>query len=431
MRTLSPIPCLNCTLGCGLNDDLSFIWDNSAKPAVDDPTFSQLVNTLVATLSELVKAHEVATADDLGVAMAALFDLCASLEYAKLVTDTDWVYCPAGQQHTGPALLYPYVKACPRCAASGQVARVESHKPGSDTIGRIAAKTLGVLLLALSEQTGNAWQVWQTTRRVFDTDMLLSTGETLALCEVKASPLVAFPLVAPLERELRRRGRESEQQSIARHRKTDLPLAKAGELSLYLPHIGHLYNLGSPTSADYPIGKFLTLYAHDERAVLDIIKAWRQLYEGYERKWGQDGDNRLRWLTFGCGGQVDDSKNSPGIDRTDDIKKGIYQMLKLGEHFAARCAKGAIKVVLLANLHAVRHHSDYLSGIEDMIWTHENMLLETDDPDWRKVRVDDLIRLYDAAIAFTKPHFRDPQLSTGFGLDGLLARLGGGKRGRR
>jgi hypothetical protein len=33
---------------------------------------------------------------------------------------------------------------------------------------------------------------------------------------------------------------------------------------------------------------------------------------------------------------VDDSKNSPGIDRTDDIKKGIYQMLKLGEHFAAQ-----------------------------------------------------------------------------------------------
>jgi hypothetical protein len=261
--------------------------------------------------------------------------------------------------------------------------------------------------------------------------MLLFTAETLALCEVKASPLVAFPLVAPLERELRRRGRESEQQRIARHRKTDLPLAKAGEVSLYVPHIGRLHNLGSPTSEDYPIGKFLTLYAHHAGAVLDIINAWRQLYEGYERKWGQDGDNRLRWLTFGCGGQVDDSKNSPGIDRTDDIKKGIYQMLKLGEHFAARCVKGAIKVVLLANVHAVRHHNDYLSGLEDMIWTHENMLLETDDPDWRKVRVDDLIRLYDAAIAFTKPHFRDLQLSAGFGLDALFARLGSSNHGER
>lgn len=427
----SPItlPCLSCTLGCGLNDDLSFIWDRSAPPAADDPDFSQLVNTLVATLSELVASKKIPNSNDLGMALAALFDLCVSLEYAKLVTDTDWVYCPVNEQHGRPVLLYPYVKACPRCATSGQVTRVESHKPGSDTIGRIAAKTLGMLLLALSQRTGNDWQVWQTTRQIFDTDMLLFNAETLALCEVKASPLVAFPLVAPLERELRRRGREREQQPIARHRKTDLPLAKAGEVSLYLPHVGQSYNLGSPTSVDYPIRKFLTLYAHDARVVLDIIKAWQQLYEGYERKWGQSGDNRLRWLTFGCGGHVDDSKNSPGIDRTDDIKKGIYQMLKLGEHFTARCAKGTIKVVLLANVHAVRHHGDYLSGLESMIWTHENLLLETDDPDWRKVRVDDLIRLYDATIAFTKPHFRDSQLVAGFGLDVLLAQLGGSARG--
>lgn len=249
MLKLTIMPCLNCTFDCGLNEDLSFIWNNSAEPS-DDPDFFELVNALVSSLSELVKTRQVATPDDLGVALAALFDLCVSVT-------------------------------------------------------------------------------------------------------------------------------------------------------------------------------FLALYAHNLQAVLDIIRAWQRFYEGYERKWGQDGDDRLRWLTFGCGGQVDDSKNSPGIDRTDDIKKGIYQTIKLGEHFVSRCAKRAIKVVLLSNVHAVRHHNDYLSGIEDMIWTHENLLLETDDPDWRKVRVDDLIRLYDAAIAFTKPHFRDSQLAADFGLDVLLSRLGG------
>jgi hypothetical protein len=166
------MPCLNCTLGCGLDDDLSFIWNNSSAPATDDPDFIQLVNTLVATLSQLVQAKQVATPDDLGITLAALFDLCVSLEYAKLVTDTDWVYCPASQQHKDPVLLYPYMKACPRCAASGQVVRVESHKPGSDTIGRIAAKTLGTLLSAISQRAGNTWQVRQTTRRVFDSGMI-------------------------------------------------------------------------------------------------------------------------------------------------------------------------------------------------------------------------------------------------------------------
>lgn len=307
---------------------------------------------------------------------------------------------------------------------------VPSHKPGSDTIGRIAAKTLGALLFALSQGTGNTWQVRQTARRVFDTDMLLFTTETLALCEVKASPLVAFPLIAPLKRELRRRGREDEQQRVARHRKTDLPLAKAGEVALYLPHTGRRFNVGNPTSEDYPIRKFHTLYAGDGKVVLDIVQAWQRIYEGYEHKWERQGDGCLRWLTFGCGGKVDDSKNSPGIDRTDDIKKGVYQMLKLGEHFVARCAKQAIKVVLLANVHAVRHHSDYLSGLEGMIWTDEKRLVETGDPDWRKVRVDDLIRLYDAAITFTKPHFRDPQLEAGFGRERSLARLGGETYGK-
>jgi hypothetical protein len=124
----------------------------------------------------------------LGKALAALFDLCVSLEYAKLVTDTDWVYCPANQYRGKPLLLYPYVKACPRCAASGKLVQVESHKPSSDTIGRIAAKVIGMLLVALCQRTGNFWQVRQTTRKVFDTDMLLFTTEMLALCEVKASP---------------------------------------------------------------------------------------------------------------------------------------------------------------------------------------------------------------------------------------------------
>jgi hypothetical protein len=243
METLISTPCSDCQLDCGLIDDLVFIWNNTSEPAANDPDFVQLVNTLVATLSQLVEAQQITTPDDLGIALAALFDLCVSLEYAKLVTDIDWVYCPASQQHGNPVLLYPYVKACPRCVALGQVARAESHKPRSDTIGRIAAKTLGVLLSALSQQTGNTWQVRQLTRQVFDADMLLFTSETLALCEVKASPLVAFPLIAPLERELQQRGREDEQQRVARHRKTDLPLAKAGAVA-----VGVGYHQGMATT---------------------------------------------------------------------------------------------------------------------------------------------------------------------------------------
>lgn len=419
------MPCLDCTLGCGLDDELSFIWDQSFEPASDDPDFLELVDRLVYSLSRLVQAGQIKTPDDLGKALAALFDLCVSLEYAKDVADTNWVYCPATSPHKDAVLLYPYIKACPRCAALGQVVKVPSHKPSSDRIGHIGAKVLGTLLSALNRQIGNAWQVRQTTRKVFDIDLLLFTTEVLALGEVKASPLIAFPLIVPLEQELWRRGQEDEQQRVVRHRKTDVLLEKAGEVGLYLPYTGLRFNIGNPKSKgqEYPIRSFQKRYAGDPKAILAIIQEWRKIYEGYERKWKGQGDERLRWLTFGCGGDVDDSKNSPGIDRTDDIKKGVYQMLKLGQRFGGSCAKRAIKVVLLSNIHAVRHHSDYLSGLEDVTWTYEQRLLETGNPSWRKVRVNDLIRLYDATIAFTKPHFRDQQLEAGFGLDVYLARL--------
>jgi len=168
-------------------------------------------------------------------------------------------------------LLYPYLKACPRCAAAGQVVRVESHKPGSDTIGRIAAKTLSVMLSVLSPQAGEVWQVRQTSRQIFDIDLLLFSRDLLALGEVKASPLIAFPLISPLERELRRRGEEGEQRRIVRHRRTDLPLDKAGKVALYLPHVGKQFSLGKPTSRDYPVRQFRRLYAGNPQVVLDIL----------------------------------------------------------------------------------------------------------------------------------------------------------------
>jgi hypothetical protein len=38
----------------------------------------------------------------------------------------------------------------------------------------------------------------------------------------------------------------------------------------------------------------------------------------------QRHNDHFRWLLCGCGG-VDDSKNAPGMDRTDDIKKGTRE----------------------------------------------------------------------------------------------------------
>ncbi|MCC6446995.1 MAG: hypothetical protein IT210_26520 [Armatimonadetes bacterium] len=165
------------------------------------------------------------------------------------------------------------------------------------------------------------------------------------------------------------------------------------------------------------------LYADKPDIVLELIRLWSQLYEGYLRNWTGPSDKQLRYLTFGCGGNIDDSKNNPGIDRTDDIKKGVYQMLKLGEHFSAKCKRSRIKIALLSNIHAVRHHRDYLSGFEELTWTYERCLEPTDDSEWKRVRVDDLINLYDAFIALSQPQFREEAFRQGFSLEYLLNKL--------
>jgi len=421
LRSGTRIPCELCHLACAHRDALVAVWRDSIVPGEDDPDLLRLVKVLVGAVAQLVRSGRISNAADLGVTLAAIFDLCVSLEYAELLTDTDWLYCPDGDS---PALIYSYVKACPRCAASAKLIReVKSHKPGSDTIGRIAAKTIAIMLSVLSQDTNPRWRVRQVARRHFDVDILLFTGDALAVCEVKASPLTAFPLITSLRQPLRRQGRREERQLVEYHRSTDLIREKAGRVSLFVPQTGRTYDLGKAASPGYPLRTFTRQYAGNPDVVYEIVCAWSQMYNGYGRNWAGDGDGTLRWLTFGCGGGVDDSKNSPGIDRTDDIKKGIYQMLKLGDHFVSCCKAGAVRVALLSNVHAVRHHDDYLSGLEDVIWTRVGLLCETTDPQWRKVRVCDLIRLYDASINFTRPHFRDEQLGSAFQLAALLSRL--------
>lgn len=384
----------------------------------------KLTKRLLTTLQILIKNGRIQEAE-LGFCLAALFDLCVSLEYAKRITGTGWVYCPASQNQSFPLLTYPYTKACPRCASHGEVIAVKAHKPGSDFIGQTSSKTIGAMLFHLNLQIKSGWRILQTSRRVSDVDMLLFTDQIFALCEIKASPLIAFPLVVRLESELTEQADENT-QVIREHREISLPLEKAGTLCLYIPHVNNFYDLGSPLQSGYPIRNFLKRYGSSPELVLNIIRSWESIYNGYVRKWNRAGDECLRWLTFGCGGGVDDSKNSPGLDRTDDIKKGIYQMLKLSEHFSAKCQKGNSLVALIGNIHAVHHYDDYMAGFEEIVWAYESRFAEDlSDNGMRSIRVQDIVNLYDALITFTSSHFRNDSLANGFSLSAIFEGLGG------
>jgi hypothetical protein len=420
--------CLGCELHCSIKDDLNAIWRDSFLPGEGDPELERLVKILFSTVAQLIKSGHITSPQQLGVAFAALFDLCISLEYATLVADTKWVYCPPTGNDPNGILFYPYVKACPRCAVYGSKNKINcSHKPSSDKIGSIAAKTLNIFLTVFASRTSRKWQVRQTRRQSYEVDLLLFNKDTLVLCEVKASPLVAFPLAVKLNKPLTIDRGDGERENLTEHYEP-ANVDTHSEILLYVPNtpIG-FFRLGK--WVDYhPLKTFRQRYANDPNAVLSIIKSWQMFYEGYVSGWRKSSEP-LKWLTFGCGGDVDDSKNLPGIDRTDDIKKGIYQVIKLGQRFAKQCAKRSVKVALVSNLYAIRHHEEYLQGLQEIVWTYEPELQPCEDNDganeWRKVRLRDLIKLYDAVITLTESHFRDAELRLSFSLDTLFTDIGG------
>ena len=111
------------------------------------------------------------------------------------------------------------------------------------------------------------------------------------------------------------------------------------------------------------------------------LKEWKAARKAYINK---DKESDMYYLTNACGSPppeakrdhgwpnnevISDGKTSAGMDRTDDIKKGIYQTLKIGiTHKTQKNYKSA----LISNLPAYRHGIDYIDPITSILWGLES-----------------------------------------------------------
>lgn len=412
--------CLDCSQGCSVSGDIKGFYRKAKAARASRSHLNSLVGELFECLERMVQNGDIQDAESLGIALGASFDLCISLLYTERVANLDWLYCP----NDPPMSFYPYLKGCPRCGKIGSQDKIKSHKPASDTIGRYSTVCLAAILSEMCRVSRNGFEVRVLEASRGDVDMLIFDAETLILCEVKASPLHLIPACVlhskPLEGE-----DGNEKVPVPSHEIVTIPDLENTALYLYL--VGER---PIPLRWVHDVKKqYLTLESGRETVgACEILRAvsntWAKMYVGYTSRWKENA--QLRWFTCGCGGSVDDSKNAPGIDRTDDIKKGIYQMLQIAEKYRRGCREKRLRVALLSNMHPVVHYEEYLKSFEDALWTHETDIQE------RVGRVvslnsDDLFPFYDMLFTLTQSWFREERLEQAFSLQTLYHALGGNR----
>ncbi len=388
------------------------------------PVFSldwqaQLVDAVMAAAESYSASQKVS----LGRCFAAAFDLIVAAHFYGNVTNRGWLYCGPKE----PILLYPYTNTCPRCALKNEFHFHKANKPRSGNIGSVTALYLCLCYKWFFEHSKNKDLEILFGREPVDVLVVDRKQKSCLLAEIKASPLVIFPLVSDSEK-LTEETEAGPRQTKA-HQEVTVAHIAGVEFYLLLPTAKGLPNLVKLGKRDND--KDVHWAAE---SIIDLCKtptffksyfgAWNDAFSKYASESNRNGSF---WLTNSCGAPnpmpaswprrsngsgfetISDNKTSVGMDRTDDIKKGTYQVLKIGSFSKfPKPAKWHITVGLVSNIHAVQHFDDYLASISDVMWTKtgEKVYSRAADlpPDTR------IVNLFDGIISFTSSQLRDDWL---------------------
>ena len=344
-----------------------------------------------------------------GEAMAASFDLLVGLFYYEKIIQKGWIQCPNGEPH----YFFPYVNACPRCVLEEKFIYHKAGKGQSANIGQASVKALIFFVKEWFKSTGYDLNIFQGEEPV-DLVVFDRKNNSVFLAEVKSAPLFTLPLAI---------GAETNGEEIIEHDEVSLAAFKSSKMGLMVPiDIGgkweakiFYFSKLFDGSENYFIDELLLLVSDKESSFLtNYFLTWKRAFHAYANKVKTDN---IFWLTGGCGKpssklwtqstSISDGKTSVGMDRTDDIKKGVYQLLKLRLTDVAKETDIDVKVGIFSNAHAARHYEDYIQPIQNVMW------LKTDH---EARTIDDLpvgtpvYNLYDGLITFTQSYSRDSWL---------------------
>jgi len=425
-------PCANCeyqtTCTAYIELDQFLFGRRDFQRSVQLDTMDEALDAVVQAFSaslRVLRSRGDLPDELIGPSFSALFDLCVTGIYTNGLLST-------ADQFSQPALkceqnvVFPYTWMCPLCVARG-LARSACYlpgssrrtdrgitrdypnvdliaKPGGRAIGDQGIKSLKSILRYVIGKTDPTARLRDGGGARGEFDLTIATDTALIFVEVKAKPLIAYPLVATLV---------DASSSSNEHAWITPRLSEVTNLALLLGAHNQRLSLAAPVLEDLATWPMLHLAAAvaapDE--VAKIVSNWKAQADAYAI-WENEPDV-TRWHRFGCGNfsvledgvrvekRVANTKELPGLDRTDDIKKGAAQVLKYSRLKFA-CKRSSLASVLMGNTHAITHHDDYVAPLLRL------KVISADDDsiasEW----------IFDAVIGLTKDYVNKPSLSEVF-----------------
>jgi hypothetical protein len=244
----------------------------------------------------------------------------------------------------------------------------KAAKPQSGAIGKLTSELILRFISITFSQIKTVKAIGGSG--VADAILIHNDGRRI-LCEIKASPLTTFPFLFKTKKKL-----PTDLKTLTRTQVDDF------ESALYT-HTDEIIPLGNPGSSNWPfkqMSEYICMRENSKR-IEKIVLKWKQIRSEYRAK---NRDSNLYYISNACGQppaiarenfkwpageSISDSKTSAGLDRTDDIKKGIYQTMKIGIDVLRSFPKENIKTAIISNLPAYRHGKEYVLPFEDVYWT--------------------------------------------------------------
>ena len=145
--------------------------------------------------------------------------------------------------------------------------------------------------------------------------------------------------------------------------------------------------------------------------LLEYFSSWLELFYAYSihKTKRNERESVLAYLVNGWGDEIDSNKTKPGLGRTDDIKKGTYQLLKFGAYYADDSSNLPVRGALATNLDPLFMRADYFTKLADIRWGKGHAFSQ-DGAEWR-IADRNLHYLYNAVMAFNEPVINDKTLA--------------------